>query len=116
QNAVNEIEALLLQADVGVEATDYIINALQKKLLAEVTPPEQAIAYLKQILRDMLDVTAQTGASNKGDAIPMLIPEKNQLNIWLITGVNGAGKTTTIGKLSHLSVKSGYKTLIAAAD
>jgi len=46
----------------------------------------------------------------------MLIPEKNQLNIWLITGVNGAGKTTTIGKLSHLSVKSGYKTLIAAAD
>jgi fused signal recognition particle receptor len=60
----------------------------------------------------MLDVTTQKG----GEPIPMLIPEKNQLNIWLITGVNGAGKTTTIGKLSHLSVKSGYKTLIAAAD
>ena len=67
-DSVDDIEALLLQADVGVKAT------------------------------------------------PMLIPEKNQLNIWLITGVNGAGKTTTIGKLSHLSVKSGYKTLIAAAD
>jgi len=38
------------------------------------------------------------------------------LNIWLITGVNGAGKTTTIGKLARLAVKSGYKTLIAAAD
>jgi fused signal recognition particle receptor len=115
-DSVDDIEALLLQADVGVKATDQIISKLQDKLRKEVLPPEEAIAYLKQILRDMLDVTAQTGASNKGEPIPMLIPEKNQLNIWLITGVNGAGKTTTIGKLSHLSVKSGYKTLIAAAD
>ncbi len=111
-DAVDDIEALLLQADVGVKATDQIISKLQDKLRAEVLPPEEAIAYLKQILREMLDVSAQKG----GEPIPMLIPEKNQLNIWLITGVNGAGKTTTIGKLSHLSVKSGYKTLIAAAD
>ena len=111
-DAVDDIEALLLQADVGVKATDQIISKLQDKLRAEVLPPEEAIAYLKQILREMLDVSNQKG----GEPIPMLIPEKNQLNIWLITGVNGAGKTTTIGKLSHLSVKSGYKTLIAAAD
>ncbi|MFM7888135.1 MAG: signal recognition particle-docking protein FtsY [Pseudanabaena sp.] len=115
-DSVDDIEALLLKADVGVKATDQIIFKLQDKLRKEVLPPEEAIAYLKQILRDMLDVTAQAGASNQGEPIPMLIPEKNQLNIWLITGVNGAGKTTTIGKLSHLSVKSGYKTLIAAAD
>ena len=111
-DSVDYIEALLLQADVGVKATDQIIAKLQDKLRKEVLPPEEAIAYLKQILREMLDVSAQKG----GEPIPMLIPEKNQLNIWLITGVNGAGKTTTIGKLSHLSVKSGYKTLIAAAD
>jgi fused signal recognition particle receptor len=115
-DSVDDIEALLLQADVGVKATDQIISKLQDKLRKEVLPPEEAIAYLKQILREMLDVCSQTGSSNKGEPIPMLIPEKNQLNIWLITGVNGAGKTTTIGKLSHLSVKSGYKTLIAAAD
>jgi fused signal recognition particle receptor len=111
-DSVDDIEALLLQADVGVKATDQIIAKLQDKLRKEVLPPEEAIAYLKQILREMLDVSPQKG----GEPIPMLIPEKNQLNIWLITGVNGAGKTTTIGKLSHLSVKSGYKTLIAAAD
>ena len=111
-DSVDDIEALLLQADVGVKATDQIIAKLQDKLRKEVLPPEEAIAYLKQILREMLD-----GSTRKnGEPIPMLIPEKNQLNIWLITGVNGAGKTTTIGKLSHLSVKSGYKTLIAAAD
>ena len=111
-DSVDDIEALLLQADVGVKATDQIIAKLQDKLRQEVVPPDEAIAYLKQILREMLDVSTE----KNGEPIPMLIPEKNQLNIWLITGVNGAGKTTTIGKLSHLSVKSGYKTLIAAAD
>ena len=110
QDAVNEIESLLLQADVGVEATDYIINALQKKLLAEVTPPEQAIAYLKEILRDMLDAPLQNQVKSR------FAPEKDTLTIWLITGVNGAGKTTTIGKISHLAQKSGYKCLIGAAD
>ncbi|GAX36369.1 signal recognition particle-docking protein FtsY [Nodularia sp. NIES-3585] len=110
QAAVDEIETALLQADVGVEATDYIISALQKKLLAEVTPPEEAIAYLKQILRDMLDAPLQTAHSSS------FTPEKETLNIWLITGVNGAGKTTTIGKISHLAQKSGYKCLIGAAD
>ena len=110
QDAVNEIESLLLQADVGVEATDYIISALQKKLLAEVTPPEQAIAYLKEILRDILDAPLQNRDK------PSFAPAKDTLTIWLITGVNGAGKTTTIGKISHLAQKSGYKCLIGAAD
>ena len=118
-DSVDDIEALLLQADVGVKATDQIIAKLQDKLRQEVLPPEEAIAYLKQILVEMLTSTntsTNKGSPYKGEPIPMLIPEKNQLNIWLITGVNGAGKTTTIGKLAHLSTKSGYKTLIAAAD
>ncbi|MFQ4144058.1 signal recognition particle-docking protein FtsY [Chlorogloeopsis sp. ULAP02] len=110
QAAVSEIEALLLQADVGVEATDYIIEALQKKLREEVLPPEEAIAYLKKILRDMLDLPIQKSQKFS------FAPEKDTLNIWLITGVNGAGKTTTIGKLAHLAQKSGYQCLIGAAD
>ncbi|BAY63310.1 signal recognition particle-docking protein FtsY [Calothrix brevissima NIES-22] len=110
QAAVAEIEALLLQADVGVEATDFIITSLQKKLREEVTPPDEAIAYLKQILRDMLDAPVQKNYQ------PAFAPEKDTLNIWLITGVNGAGKTTTIGKIAHLAQQSGYKCLIGAAD
>ncbi|MHC5733817.1 signal recognition particle-docking protein FtsY [Nostoc sp.] len=108
--AVTEIEALLLQADVGVEATDFIINALQTKLREEVTAPEEAIAFLKKILRDMLDAPSITSHKTT------FTPEKETLNIWLITGVNGAGKTTTIGKIAHLGQKSGYKCLIGAAD
>lgn len=110
QAAVVEIESLLLQADVGVEATDFVIQALQKRLREETLPPDVAIAYLKQILRDMLE--APITESQK----PSFGPEKDTLNIWLMTGVNGAGKTTTVGKLAHLSQKSGYKTLIGAAD
>lgn len=108
--AVTEIEALLLQADVGVEATDYIIEALQTKLRSEALPADAAIAYLKTILKDMLEAPMQK--SHKS----VFAPEKDTLNIWLMTGVNGAGKTTTIGKLAHLSQKSGYRTLIGAAD
>ncbi len=110
QDAVTEIEALLLQADVGVEATDYIINTLQQRLRQEVLPPEQAIAYLKGILRDLLDRPCQESYS------PTFAPEKDTLNIWLMTGVNGVGKTTTIGKIAHLAQKSSYRCLIGAAD
>lgn len=110
QDAVMEIEAALLQADVGVEATDAIVEALQEKLREEVLPPDQAISYLKQILREMLDRPLQ------GKFNATFAPEKDTFNIWLITGVNGAGKTTTIGKLAHIAQKSGYRCLIAAAD
>ncbi|MEO1147724.1 MAG: signal recognition particle-docking protein FtsY [Cyanobacteria bacterium J06638_22] len=109
-DAVMEIEALLLQADVGVEATDYIIESLQEKLRQEALPPEEAIAYLKSILRNMLDNPGGQPVS------PTFTPDKDMLNIWLMTGVNGAGKTTTIGKIAHLGTKSGYKCLIGAAD
>ncbi|MEG3988378.1 signal recognition particle-docking protein FtsY [Microcoleus sp. S28C3] len=116
QDAVAEIETLLLQADVGVAATDIIISRLQERLKQEVLPPEQALAYLKTILRDILDAPcAETAAGNPAYSLTFA-PEKDTFNIWLIVGVNGAGKTTTIGKLAHIAQKSGYKTLIAAAD
>ncbi len=116
QDAVAEIETLLLQADVGVAATDIIITRLQERLKQEVLPPEQALAYLKTILRDILDAPCASTAALHPAYSLTFAPEKDTFNIWLIVGVNGAGKTTTIGKLAHIAQKSGYKTLIAAAD
>jgi fused signal recognition particle receptor len=109
-DAVESIETLLLQADVGVEATDYVIETLQAKLRQESLPPDEAVAYLKQILRDLLDKPYQENYTQE------FFPSPNQLNIWLLVGVNGVGKTTTIGKLAHMSQASGYKCLIAAGD
>ena len=110
EDAVMEIEGLLLQADVGIEATDYIVETLQDKLKEEALPPEQAIAYLKTILQQILDKPLE----NQQDTA--FVPESGEFNIWLLTGVNGAGKTTTIGKLANLGQKSGYRCMIAAAD
>ncbi len=110
QDAVIEIESALLQADVGVAATNAIIAALQQRLKAEVLPPDAAITYLKEILRDMLDRPLGNTVS------ATFAPKPDTLNIWLMTGVNGAGKTTTIGKLAHIAQKSGYNCLIGAAD
>lgn len=110
EDAVMEIESLLLQADVGIEATDYIIETLQTKLKEEALPPDQAIAYLKTILQNILDKPLE-GKEDKA-----FVPEEEKFNIWLLTGVNGAGKTTTVGKLANLGQKSGYKCMIAAAD
>lgn len=109
-DAVMEIEALLLSADVGVEATDYVIETLQNKLKEEALPPEEAIAYLKSILQELLDKPLAQLEKTEFE------PEAEKLNIWLLTGVNGAGKTTTIGKLAHMSKTSGYSCVIAAAD
>lgn len=110
QDAVEEIEALLLQADVGVDATDHIITTLQNKLKQEALPPEKAIEYLKGILREILDAPLANFSN------PVFEPEKGKFNIWMLTGVNGVGKTTTIGKLAHLAKQSGYSCIIAAAD
>ncbi|MGB7415048.1 MAG: signal recognition particle-docking protein FtsY [Thermosynechococcaceae cyanobacterium] len=110
QDGVTEIETLLLQADVGVAATDRIIEALQTKLREETLPPDEAIDYLKQVLREMLEEPYQQNYS------PTIAPERGVMNVWLMTGVNGAGKTTTIGKITHVAKQSGYSCLIAAAD
>lgn len=108
--AVEDIEALLLQADVGVQATDQIISQLQARIRQEALPSDQAVQYLKSLLREILETPYHQGYT------PQFTPRKDTLNIWLITGVNGAGKTTTIGKVAHLAQKSGYRCLIAAAD
>ncbi|WP_299411584.1 signal recognition particle-docking protein FtsY [Acaryochloris sp. IP29b_bin.148] len=109
-DAVMEIESLLLQADVGITATDKLIEALQEKVREETLPPDAAISYLKQIMQDILDAPTQRDYSAN------FAPKRQGMNIWLMTGVNGAGKTTTIGKLAHISKESGYSCLIAAAD
>ncbi len=107
---LDDLETLLLRADAGIDATDKVINELRKKLNEEVVGGEEGIKFLKGELIKILEKPIKNSRRN------VLVPEKDKLNIWLIVGVNGVGKTTTIGKIAHLSSKSQFKTLIAAAD
>jgi fused signal recognition particle receptor len=107
---LDDLETLLLRADVGVQATDQVLEALRKRLNEEVVEPEEGIRFLKQQLRNLLDTPI------KASGATLLAPERGRLNVWLMVGVNGVGKTTTLGKLANLATRSGYSCLIAAAD
>ena len=107
---LDDLESLLLRADVGVQATDQVLDALRKRLNEEVVEPAEGIRFLKEQLKALLDAPIQASGAQ------LLAPERGRLNVWLMVGVNGVGKTTTLGKLANLAVRSGYSCLIAAAD
>ncbi|MCX5947058.1 MAG: signal recognition particle-docking protein FtsY [Cyanobacteria bacterium] len=107
---LDDLETTLLRADVGVKATDQVLDALRRRLNEEVVDPAEGLRFLKEQLRGLLEAPIAASAS------PLLAPQKDRLNIWLMVGVNGVGKTTTLGKLANLAVRSGYSCLIAAAD
>ncbi len=107
---LDDLEMLLLRSDAGVEATDEIIDALRQRLNEEVLGSSEGLRFLKEQLCKIVD------APIKASGLDLLVPKRNVLNIWMLVGVNGVGKTTTLGKLANLSIRSGYKTMIAAAD
>ena len=107
---LDDLESTLLRADVGVQATDQVIEALRARLNQEVVEASEGLRFLKEQLRELLEDPIHSSGRE------LLAPERDRLNIWLLVGVNGVGKTTTLGKLANLAVRSGYSCLIAAAD
>lgn len=107
---LDDLESTLLRADVGVKATDQVLEALRRRLNEEVVDPAEGLRFLKEQLRGLLEEPIRAGGT------ALLAPQRDRLNVWLLVGVNGVGKTTTIGKLANLAVRSGYSCLIAAAD
>jgi fused signal recognition particle receptor len=102
----DDIEALLIQADLGVQTTQDVMKDLQERARKQnVKRVEQLKALLKEVLRDILTSPPTMNVSGR------------PLSIILIVGVNGSGKTTTIGKLAYrFSTVYSRKVLIAAGD
>jgi fused signal recognition particle receptor len=101
-----DLEALLVQADVGVETTMAVVDHLRERVdQGEARSADQLEALLKEELRSLL-----------GDPPPMTIDEPRLLTLILVVGVNGSGKTTTIGKLARYYKDRGRKVMLAAAD
>lgn len=98
----DELEFILLSADIGEETTVDIIDELRERMGKDrVSDPEKANQYLRNVLVDML------GDEKLVFSTPCVI---------LVSGVNGVGKTTTIGKLANIFTKQGKSVVIAAAD
>lgn len=102
----DDLEALLVQADMGVPTTMEVIEQLQHRVKREgLTSNDELFAALKDELRSILDVQTDFG-----------LEESRQLTVVMIVGVNGSGKTTTIGKLAHYYKQRGRKVVLAAGD
>ena len=102
----DELETLLITADVGVEATQALLNTLQDRVRREnLTEATQLQTALADALTAML--------------LPLQAPleiSAHRPYILMLAGVNGAGKTTTIGKLAKLYQAQGKSVLLAAGD
>ena len=101
---LEELEELLIYADVGVESSEQIIEELRERVLdGRLKEPPQVTEALREILTGMI-----------GEGEPLKL--ETQPSVILVIGVNGAGKTTSIGKISNKLRREGKKVVVAAAD
>jgi len=107
ENILEELEGILIEADVGVNTTQEIVNSLRQKMRDE--PPLSSSA-LKEHVKAHILALLQVGEEVIAQAPP------SKLKVILVVGVNGSGKTTTIAKMAYQLKKEGKKILLCAAD
>lgn len=103
EEVLDELETRLLTADVGIDATQTIIQALSRQKLKD------SDALFAALQRDMVTILQPV-------AQPLVIPVQNKPFVILMIGINGAGKTTTIGKLTQRLQRQGKSVMLAAGD
>ena len=104
EDLLDELEELLIMSDVGVGATEEIMERLRDDVKSgRLKEKDQVIDALKSILAEMIGEGGELDLSTT----PSII---------LVIGVNGAGKTTSIGKISNRLIQKGKKVVVAAAD
>ena len=102
----DELETALLMSDAGVEATQFLLDALKRKVKNErLTEAAQVKTALRELLIEMLSPLQKP-----------LVLGRHQPLVMMIAGVNGAGKTTTIGKLAKHMQTHKQSVLLAAGD
>jgi fused signal recognition particle receptor len=114
----DDLEEALIRADVGVGATDALLDDLRARVHAgEVAGPDALVDALRVDLVDMLSAgsspLAEPGAARPATADGE--PDR-VVDVWLFVGVNGVGKTTTVGKVATRLTAGGTGVLLAAGD
>ncbi|MDD7044277.1 MAG: signal recognition particle-docking protein FtsY [Anaerococcus sp.] len=103
-----ELEEILISADIGMTSTIEIVEELKDEIKARsIKDPNEIYPVLKEIMANKLK---ENNLDNK------LKLEKGKLSVILVIGVNGVGKTTTIGKLAYKLKNEGKNVMLAAAD
>jgi fused signal recognition particle receptor len=101
----DELETLLVQADVGMQTTTLLMDRLRARYKQSGLKTPQQLEYgLRDELRELLKPPMPMNLSGR------------ELSVVLIVGVNGSGKTTTIGKLAYRLVNNNRKVMLAAGD
>ncbi len=104
EDLLEELEELLIMADVGVNTTETVIDELRERIRdGRLKEKEQITETLRDILEGMI-----------GEGEPLKLETKP--SVILVIGVNGVGKTTAIGKISNRLRRDGKKVIVAAAD
>ena len=127
----DELEELLIFADVGVETTGKLLGGVRQRVKQDRLPgAPQVKAALKAAMIDLLDVSPprpfasaqgdKTGRHSEGEERPKNLvqgkPGEESPEVILVVGVNGSGKTTSIAKLAHSFTSQGKKVILAAGD
>ena len=108
---LDNLEEILLSADVGVTTTLRIIEKIQERVSKD---KYLGTAELNQVLKQ--EVAALLEENNTGDFKDFSIPNQDEPYVIMVVGVNGVGKTTTIGKLANQLKKQGKSVLLGASD
>ena len=107
QGLLDELEDILLTSDMGIDATEHIIDHITQKIARkELADPQAVYQGIQDELTDILLPRQQA----------LTIPDDVRPYIIMMVGVNGVGKTTTIGKLAHRLKDQGLKVMLAAGD
>ncbi len=112
ESVLDDIEDALVSADIGIETTVKIIDALEARVAKDkYLNADELQSILKSEVQNLL-VSAVDG----NDYEDYKLPTGHKPHVVLIVGVNGVGKTTTIGKLAHNFVQAGHKVVLGAGD
>ncbi|MDJ0612080.1 MAG: signal recognition particle-docking protein FtsY [Rhizobiaceae bacterium] len=106
EDTLQDLEDILIQADLGVETAMNITDALASQRMGKDITDEE----VRQVMADEIAKTLEPVAQ------PLELDLDHQPHVILVVGVNGSGKTTTIGKMSQKLYDAGFSTLLVAGD
>lgn len=106
EDTIEELEDLLISADLGMDATERVISRLRKERVGQDVSGADVREVLASVIAETLEPLEK----------PLTIDPARKPHVILVAGVNGAGKTTTIGKLAAKYTAQGHSVLLAAGD